>query len=54
MPKSCPEVPNEILNPRNTWKDKDAYDANAARLRDMFRKNYEDKGFGQLGIRAVM
>jgi phosphoenolpyruvate carboxykinase (ATP) len=54
IPKSCPEVPSDMLNPRNTWKDKAAYDANAGKLRDMFRKNYEDKGFGQLGIRAVM
>ena len=54
IPKSCPGVPAEILNPRNTWKDKGAYDAQATKLRDMFRKNFEDKGFSKLGIKAVM
>ena len=54
MPKSCPDVPSEILNPRNTWEDKDAYDAAAAKLRDMFQQNFADKGFGDLGIEPVM
>jgi phosphoenolpyruvate carboxykinase (ATP) len=54
MPTSCPDVPSEILNPRNTWDDKDAYDAAANKLRNMFRENFEAKGFGQLGIEAVM
>lgn len=54
MPKSCPEVPSEILNPRNTWADKDAYDAAAIKLRDMFRSNFEEKGFAALGIEPVM
>ncbi len=54
MPKRCPHVPSEILNPRNTWKDRAAYDSQAAKLRDMFRKNFEEKGFAQLGIEPVM
>ena len=54
MPKSCPGVPGEILNPRNTWDDKAAYDRQAEKLRDMFRENYKTKGFDQLGIEAVM
>ena len=54
MPKSCPGVPAEILSPRNTWEDGSAYDAQAEKLRDMFRKNFEDKGFSELGIEPVM
>ncbi|HUH05527.1 MAG TPA: phosphoenolpyruvate carboxykinase (ATP) [Kofleriaceae bacterium] len=54
MPRSCPGVPAEILNPRNTWADKSAYDAAAVKLRDMFRKNFESKGFAELGIEPVI
>jgi phosphoenolpyruvate carboxykinase (ATP) len=54
VPKSCPGVPSEILNPRNTWNDADAYDAQAAKLRDMFRANFEEKGFAAFGIEPVM
>ncbi|MDE2148974.1 MAG: phosphoenolpyruvate carboxykinase (ATP) [Gammaproteobacteria bacterium] len=52
MPKSCPGVDNRILNPRNTWADPAAYDATAAKLRDMFRKNFTAKGFAAFGIQA--
>ena len=54
MPTSCPGVPPEILNPRNTWQDKDAYDRQASELRDLFHKNFADKGLAELGIAAVM
>lgn len=50
MPKSCPGVDSAILNPRNTWADKAAYDATATTLRDAFRKNFETKGFKSFGI----
>lgn len=39
-PQSCPDVPSEILNPRNTWEDKEAYDAKALELAAAFRKNF--------------
>ncbi len=41
MPTSCPNVPDEVLNPRNTWEDKDAYDAKADELARAFVKNFE-------------
>ncbi len=41
IPRSCPEVPAELLNPRNAWKDKAAYDAQAADLAARFAKNFE-------------
>lgn len=54
MPTTCPDVPADILNPRNTWDDSNAYDTQALKLRDLFRANYEEKNFGRLGIEAVM
>lgn len=54
MPAHCPGVPQEILDPRNTWQDPAAYDAQARKLRDMFRDNYAAKHFEHLGIEAVM
>ena len=41
VPTACPGVPNEVLQPRETWGDPAAYDAQAARLADLFRKNFE-------------
>ena len=41
MPSSCPGVPDEILNPRNTWADKEAYDLKANNLAASFNKNFE-------------
>ncbi len=41
MPTTCPEVPVEILNPRNTWADKDAYDQKANHLAELFVKNFK-------------
>ncbi|MBC7382301.1 MAG: phosphoenolpyruvate carboxykinase (ATP) [Bacteroidia bacterium] len=46
MPKSCPNVPVELLNPRNTWADKSAYDAQANKLAEMFVKNFEQYASG--------
>jgi phosphoenolpyruvate carboxykinase (ATP) len=39
-PQSCPNVPSEILNPRNTWEDKEAYDAKALELAAAFKNNF--------------
>ena len=54
IPVSCPGVPDEVLNPRNTWSDPDAYDEAAVRLRDLFRQNFEEQGYASLGIKAML
>lgn len=41
IPESVPGVPSEVLQPRNTWKDGAAYDAQAQKLSDLFHKNFE-------------
>jgi phosphoenolpyruvate carboxykinase (ATP) len=41
MPTACGNVPAHILNPRNTWTDKDAYDHKANYLAEAFIKNFE-------------
>jgi phosphoenolpyruvate carboxykinase (ATP) len=40
FPKSCPSVPSNILNPRESWADKSAYDAKANDLASAFIKNF--------------
>jgi phosphoenolpyruvate carboxykinase (ATP) len=41
FPTSCEGVPSEILNPRNTWADKEKYDATANNLASKFVANFE-------------
>ena len=40
IPTSCPDVPSELLNPRNAWADKQAYDAQARLLAAKFEENF--------------
>jgi len=55
IPKSCPGVQPELLNPRNAWREPAAYDAAAAQVVEMFRKNFEQfRGSVSAEIAAVL
>jgi len=41
IPQSCSNVPDEVLNPKNTWTDKAAYDVQAKKLAGMFVENFK-------------
>eukprot|EP00510_Aplanochytrium_minuta_P001585 CAMPEP_0184021188 /NCGR_PEP_ID=MMETSP0954-20121128/9778_1 /TAXON_ID=627963 /ORGANISM="Aplanochytrium sp, Strain PBS07" /LENGTH=552 /DNA_ID=CAMNT_0026303157 /DNA_START=177 /DNA_END=1835 /DNA_ORIENTATION=- len=41
VPKTLGEIPPSVLNPREAWADKDAYDAAADKLAAMFKENFK-------------
>lgn len=41
MPNECPNVPSDLLHPRNTWKDTSAYDTKANELAQKFNANFK-------------
>lgn len=41
VPSTVPDVPAQILAPRSTWADPDAYDAAAQKLHGMFKENFQ-------------
>ena len=54
VPKSVPGVPREVLNPRDSWADKTAYDAAARNLVTLFEQNFESFAGGvDESVRAV-
>ena len=40
VPVECPGVPTEVLDPRNTWNDRQAYDQQARKLAQQFEDNF--------------
>ena len=54
VPASCPDVPAEVLQPRNTWADKEAYDRQASDLARRFNENFKKYEAGVTeAVRAV-
>ena len=41
VPTRCPDVPNALLNPRDTWRNEEEYDQTARRLAQRFSDNFE-------------
>ena len=41
IPTDVPGIPSEILDPKNTWSDKDSYDLSAKKLAQMFVENFK-------------
>jgi len=44
IPNEVKNVPTEILNPKNTWKDKKAFDQTAMKLAHLFNENFKQYG----------
>jgi len=52
IPRRCPDVPNAILNPRDTWRNEENYDATAEKLAGLFNANF--KAFAKEADKGVL
>ncbi|MCI4669837.1 MAG: phosphoenolpyruvate carboxykinase (ATP) [Bacteroidia bacterium] len=41
VPITCPDVPNALLNPRNTWPQEEEYDKKESELAQSFLENFK-------------
>lgn len=46
VPQACPNIPQEILNPKNTWNNPSDYDKKANHLAELFNKNFQQYASG--------
>ena len=59
IPEGCPDVPKDVLAPRNTWSDKGSYDSTAQHLAKQFENNFKqfeehvDDDVNKAGIHAA-
>jgi phosphoenolpyruvate carboxykinase (ATP) len=54
IPTNVPDVPSDVLNPRNAWHDGAAYDAQAKKLAGLFFENFKKfEGQASDGVRAI-
>ena len=44
IPKSIPNIPTEVLDPRMSWSDKEAYYKEAIKLSNLFKENFKQYG----------
>ena len=59
VPSACPDVPVNVLNPKDSWKDKKAYETAARDVAQRFEKNFQqfeghvDSTVNKAAIRAA-
>ena len=59
VPDGCPDVPGDVLSPRNTWSNKSKYDSTAQHLAKQFESNFKqfeghvDDEVNKAGIHAA-